>query len=189
MDVQPDSPTEHGIGGSLNWLISGAIAGIVSSLVFGGVLWAINPAIVTQVIPAVYGLTSVGIVGWGFHLIHGLVLGVIFGFLVTRAPILGTLTADVETGFIAAMGPGLRLAGAGIVYGLAVWTALPVIFLSIWDINESVPVFPALTPASLVGHLLYGLLLGALFSVFVEIAHEAEETEAPFEEASDPPQE
>lgn len=122
-----------------------------------------------------------------FHLVHGLVLGVVFGFLVTRDPIIGTLTADVETGFIAAIGPSARITLAGLVYGLAIWGLLPVLVLPVWGTVGSVgnPAFPVVAFESLVGHLLYGVLLGGVFSVLVETAPEAEGTEAPFEEASD----
>lgn len=191
MSAQSDSPIRYGIGGSVNWLIGGAVSGVVGSLFFGGLLWTIDSDIVTETIPAIYGLDPSGTVGWIFHLSHGLVLGVVFGFLVTREPILGTLTADVETGFIAAIGPGVRFAGAGIVYGLAVWTVLPVFAQSILTAvrGGGDPGFPVAAFESLVGHLLYGLLLGALFSVFAETESEVKETDAPFEETSDSSQE
>lgn len=185
-----DSPTEHGFGGTGNWLFGGALGGVVGSLLFGGVLWLVDPAIITETVPAIYGLETVGTAGWIFHVVHGLVLGIVFGFLVSRDPILGTLMADVETGFIAAMGPSLRLALAGVVYGLAVWTVLPLLVLPLWVTIGGIadPGFPVVAAEGLFGHLLYGLLLGALFSVFVETAEAAERAEAPFEEASDSPQ-
>lgn len=191
MSAQADSPTEFGVGGSLDWLIGGAVGGVVGSFIFGVLLWTVEPDIVAVAIPAIYGLDTGGLLGWAFHLMHGLVLGVVFGFLSTREPVLGTLTADVETGFIAAMGPGTRFVLAGVVYGLAIWVVLPGIVLSIWMSvgGRSDPGFPAVAFESLVGHLIFGLLLGALFPVFVEIAPEVEETEAPFEERSEPPRE
>lgn len=191
MSARTDSPAEHGIGTSLNWLIGGAVSGVVGSAAFGVLLWAIDPDIVTAGVPAIYGLDPASVVGWAFHLFHGLVLGIVFGFVVTRKPVLGTITADVETGFIASMGPGARLTLAGLVYGLAVWSILPLIVLPIWTTVGRIdaPAFPATPVESLVGHVIYGSLVGGLFSVFVEVAPEAEETEAPFEEASEPPEE
>ena len=112
MSNEVATPTEYGFGGSLNWLIGGAVGGVVGSALFGALLWLVDPAIVTDVIPAIYGLEP-GAIGWAFHLGHGLVLGSIFGFLVTRGPVFGTVTADVATGFIAAMGLGTRRARAG----------------------------------------------------------------------------
>jgi hypothetical protein len=187
MSAQSDSPIEHGIGGSLDWLIGGAVSGVVGSLFFGGLLWMIDSDIVTGAIPAIYGLDPGSTIGWTLHLLHGLVLGVVFGFLVTRKPVLGTLTADVETGFLAAAGPALRFAAVGVAYGIAVWTVLPVFAQSILTAlsGGGDPGFPVAAFEILVGHLLYGLLLGALFSVFVETAPEAKETDAPFEETSD----
>lgn len=191
MSIQSKSPDEYGLGGDLNWLVGGAVGGIVGSLLFGGLLWVIDPNIVTETIPAIYGVSPVAPVGWVFHLIHGLVLGVVFGFLVTRPPIFGTLTADVETDFLDARGLSARLTAAGVVYGLAVWTALPVIALSIWVALGIVsnPEFPSTALVSLVGHLLYGFLLGALFSVFVRATPKAQRVDASFEETSDPPRE
>ncbi|MXV63621.1 hypothetical protein GS429_16455 [Natronorubrum sp. JWXQ-INN-674] len=190
MSFQVNSPTTFGIGGSLNWLVGGAVGGAIGSLLFGVLLWLVDPTIISEGIPAIYGLEPAGTAGWLFHLGHGLVLGSIFGLLVTRRPIFGTLMADVETGFIDAMGPGLRLTLAGFVYGLAVWAVLPVIVLPIWmSLGIGDAGFPAFAFGTLVGHLLYGLLLGALFALIVEIAAEAEAVDAPFEEAGDSPRE
>lgn len=172
-----------GLRGRWSWALGGAIGGVVGSLLFGIVLWLADPAIITETIPAMYGL-DVGPVGWGFHLLHGLILGVIFGFLVTRAPVLGTLGADVQTPAIESMGLNLRFALAGLVYGLAVWAILPLMVATALAVigGDDAAGFPALAPVSLVGHLLYGLLLGALFSLFVDIDAATTEQDAPFEE-------
>lgn len=186
MSFQVDNPATFGIGGALNWLIGGALGGAIGSLLFGAVLWVIDPAIITEAVPAIYGLEPVGTAGWLFHLGHGLVLGSVFGFLVTRGPVLGTLTADVETGFLAAIGPGLRLSLAGFVYGLTVWTLLPVILLPLWTaVGPGETAFPGLAFESLVGHLLYGLLLGALFALIVEVESAAESSDDPFAESDE----
>ncbi len=186
MSAGTDSPAEVGFSSRLNWLLGGAVGGAVGAAIFGGLLWLIDPAIVTETIPAIYGLDLAGSVGWLFHLLHGAALGIVFGLLVTREPILGTLSADVETGFIAAMGPSVRLSLAGMVYGLAVWVFLPGVLFSFWVAIGVLtdPGFPTVAVESLVGHLLFGLVLGALFSMFVEVAPEAAETDAPFDEAS-----
>ncbi|ELY58760.1 DUF6789 family protein [Natronolimnohabitans innermongolicus] len=186
MSVQVDSPITFGIGGSFNWLVGGAVGGAVGSLLFGLVLWLADPAIITEAVPAIYGLEPVGTAGWLFHLGHGLVLGAVFGYLVTRSPVFGTLMADVETDFIAAMGPGTRLVLAGFVYGLAVWAILPVIVLTLWTaVGPGEAAFPGLAFESLVGHLLYGLLLGALFALVAQLERDVEQAEAPFEEAGE----
>jgi len=178
--------TQH--GGSLNWFLGGAVGGIVGALLLGGLLWVVDPEIVTDTIPAVYGLQTGPTVGWLFHFLLGLGLGVIFAFLVTRRLIIGIITADVETPFLAAMGPVSRITLAGIAYGLTIWVFLPGIIATVLLASGEDP-FPTVTVASLVGHLLYGMLLGLLVSLFVDIAPKAERSEAPFEEASDTPQE
>lgn len=187
MSSQSTSPTGYGFGGRLNWLIGGAVGGVAGSLLFGGVLWVVEPAVVIETIPSMYGFAPAETVGWTFHLLHGLVLGILFGFLVTRDPILGTFTADVPIGFLEDTGPGVRLVLAGLVYGFAIWALIPVIAATVWVTfgGAAGPGFPGFALESLVGHLLYGTLLGALFSVFVEIESEAERADAPFDDASE----
>lgn len=183
MSNQVETASDHGYGGGLNWLIGGAAGGLVGSALFGALLWLVDPAIVTDGIPSIYGFEP-GAIGWAFHLLHGLVLGTVFGFLVTRGPILGTITADVATDAFARLGLGARLALAGLVYGLAVWTLLPLIAQSVLVTAGGVadPGFPVAAIEILGGHLLYGLLLGALFSLFVDLEPEADDADAPFEE-------
>ena len=172
-----------GIYGRGSWALGGSIGGIVGSLIFGVVLWLADPTIVTETIPAMYGFEP-SAVGWGFHVFHGLVLGLVFGFAVSREPLLGTLSADVATDVIDQMGLGIRFALAGMVYGLAVWAVLPFIAATIWlTLGGTTPVeFPSLAAESLLGHLIYGLLLGALFSLFVDVEKETSDQDAPFEE-------
>lgn len=184
MSTEVDNLTRSGVGGSFNWLVGGAVGGAIGSLLFGAVLWLLDPTIITDAIPAIYGLETAGTAGWLFHLGHGLILGTVFGFLITRNPILGALMADVETDFLAAMGPVLRLTLAGLVYGLAVWTVLPVIVLPIWAaIGIGEAGFPALAFEGLVGHLLYGLLLGALFALIVDLEPAVDAVNDPFAES------
>lgn len=186
MSSHSNGPTTYGFGGSLNWLLGSAVGGVAGSILFGAVLWIVDPAIVTETIPAIYGIDP-GTIGLVFHLLHGAVLGIIFGFIVSRNPIFSTITADATTGLFAGRGLTTRFALAGLVYGLAVWAFLPLIVQSIWITFTGIvdPGFPFAAFEILIGHLLYGLLLGALFAVFVETAPEAEETESPFDETSD----
>lgn len=183
MNDRSVQPTRFGFASDLNWLLGGIVGGAVGALLFGGVLWAVDPDIITETVPAIYGLDP-GAIGWVLHLAHGSVLGIIFGFVVTREFVLGTLAADVETGFIAAMGLGTRLALAGVVYGLVLWTALPLIGQTVWTAGGmGSPGFPYAAAESLIGHVAYGALLGLLFSLFVDVETDARGADAPFEEA------
>ncbi|WP_247730927.1 hypothetical protein [Halovivax limisalsi] len=175
---------DAGLGGSFDWLLGGALGGLLGSALFGVVLWLFEPTFVTNIVPALYGIEA-GPLVWVFHLAHGIVLGIVFGFLVTRAPVIGALSADVDTGFLAATGLHTRFALAGVVYGLAIWAVLPVIGFRLWTDAGGVGAnLPAVGFWALLGHMLYGLLLGALFSLFVGVGRPAAEATAPFEEAS-----
>lgn len=186
MRSQTDTLAERGVGGRWNWLIGGAVGGFAGAALFGIVLWAVEPTVVTEEIPELYGFDGDGLTGVGFHLVHGVILGTVFGFLVTRNPVLGTLTADVETPFIATMGPNLRMVGAGLVYGIAIWVLVPGVILTIVvSVGDTSDPLPWASIYNLVGHLLYGMLLGGLVSVFTDIEMEMQEAEAPFEEADE----
>lgn len=184
MTTATDSVAAYGYGGRFYWLVGGAGGGIFSTALFGGLLWLIDPTIITETIPAIYGLEP-GTVGWGFHLLHGLVLGIGFGLLISRPVVLGTITAAVETDALAALGPGARITMAGVVYGLAIWALLPVIAQTFWITvtGMSDTTFPTVAFESLIGHLLWGLVLGAVFSLFVEVTPAARDATAPFDEA------
>lgn len=186
MGTQSESPAGYGFSGRLNWLVSGAIGGVVGALLFGGLLWVIDPAIVTETIPAIYGFDPARSISWAFHTFHGLVLGIVFGYLVTRESILGALTADTQIGVLRGTGPAVRLVLAGIVYGFVVWALLPVFVLTVVaPVGGMVDLgFSGIALEILVGHLIYGSLLGALFSVFVDISTESETNDASLEETS-----
>ena len=185
MDDQVARPTRFGFGTRWNWLVGGVLGGIVGAILFGAILWSVDPEIITDTIPALYGVDA-GPLGWVLHLAHGILLGVVFGFIITREFVLGVLTADVATGFIAAMGLGTRMALAGVVYGIALWTALPLIAQTVWALGGMPsPEFPFAAVESLIGHVLYGVILGILFSILVDVGPEAERADDPFEESAE----
>lgn len=187
MRSQTDTLAGRGVGGRFNWLIGGGVGGLVGALLFGALLWVVNPAIVRDAIPQLYGLENGGPTGWAFHLAHGIVFGVVFGFIITRSPVMGTLMADVETPVIDSMGANLRIVAAGLVYGLAVWVVFPGIVLTVVvAAGDSPDTRPWGSVLNLAGHLVYGMLLGALVSLFTDIELDVREAEAPFEEAGGP---
>lgn len=186
MGSQTEAVTDLGFGGSLNWLVGGAVGGLAGALIFGGVLWVVEPTAVTEAIPEMYGLDGGGMRGWAFHLLHGVILGILFGFLITRELVLGTLTADIETPVLDSLSLNTRIIGAGFLYGLVIWVFGPgVVLLVLVALGDIANPFPVASVYNLVGHLLYGSLLGALVSVFIDLEAEAHESDAPFEEASE----
>ncbi|WP_331235359.1 histidine kinase [Natronorarus salvus] len=129
------------------WQAGGA-GGLAGALAFGTMMAMMTPAMLSEMIPAMYGLEG-GLVGWIVHMSHGAAIGVAFAALASAGP-LREYTAT--TGGAAV---------AGLVYGIAVWALLAVIVMPIWlGMPEMVP---NLDVGSLVGHSLYGVLLGIVY--------------------------
>ncbi len=175
--------SETGVQSRFGWPIGGAVGGIAGAVVFGALMWLFDPETFSTAIPALYGAETGGTLGWLFHLVHGVVLGVVFGFLVTRGPVLGVLRTDVETDALARIGGVARIAAAGFAYGLAVWTILPLIVLPVWVGTiggVAAGEFPGVAIESMLGHLLFGLVLGIVFAAIVDLSNRS--TPDPLEE-------
>ena len=174
MSTETDDASTFGISGTSGWFVGGTAGGAVGAAAFGLLMWLFDPAVVAVAIPEIYGLEPVGIAGWGVHIAHGIVLGLVFGWLVTRDPILGILRTDVETDILSQTGMTLRLVGAGFVFGLAVWALLPVLVLPVWaaTIGGTAGGFPIAAIESLVGHLLFGVVLGVVFATTADLSEQ-----------------
>lgn len=161
----------QGIGGSIGWAIGGVVGGAAGALVFGAVMWLFGPEAFSTAIPALYGIDSGGTVGWLLHLVHGIGLGLVFGFVVTRPSILGVLETDVETDVLARTGLSVRLAGAGVAFGLAAWAILPVMAQPIvaGAVGGEPDAFPAIAVESMTAHLAFGAVLGTVFATVVDL--------------------
>ncbi|ELY87697.1 hypothetical protein C483_17398 [Natrialba hulunbeirensis JCM 10989] len=179
MSAESDTQSTVGVETSIGWPVGGAVGGAVGALAFGALIWLFDPEVVSAAIPGIYGLDPVGVVGWGIHLVHGIGLGLIFGFLVTREPILGTLQMNPETESLSRTGITLRVVAAGFVFGLAIWAVLPVIVLPVWIEaigTEAAADFPTAAVESMVGHLLFGTVLGIVFALVTNLHPERAET-------------
>lgn len=172
MATEYDDTSGFGIGGTAGWLVGGALGGVVGAAAFGLLMWAFDPDVIAAAIPAIYGLDPVGVVGWGIHAVHGLGLGLVFGFLVSRETVLGVLLTDAETEALARTGGMLRLVAAGFVYGLAIWAILPLLVLPVWagTVGGTGGEFPTAAVESLLGHLLFGTVLGLVFAVTADVS-------------------
>jgi hypothetical protein len=96
--------------------------------------------------------------GWAYHLFNSAVIGAIFGW------ILGSRASDYTRGF-----------GWGAVYGFAWWILGGLVLMPL--LLGMAPFAPLMMPpmrmvamGSLVGHLVYGVILGG---VFVALRHRA----------------
>ena len=172
-----------GIDSTWGWPLGGALGGVLGAAAFGLLMWAFDPDVLAAAIPAIYGLETVGVVGWTIHIAHGVVLGIIFGFLVTRQPILGIVKTTAETDALSRTGVMTRVVAAGFVFGLAIWAILPLIVLPVWIEAlgaQAADDFPATAVESLLGHVLFGIVLGLVFAVTIDLGDRP--ARSPFEE-------
>ncbi|MCU4926702.1 hypothetical protein OB905_12030 [Halobacteria archaeon AArc-dxtr1] len=170
MSTESEETTTYGIDSRIGWPVGGAVGGALGALAMGLVLWLADPDIIESAIPTFYGFDP-GATGWAIHAGHGVVLGAIFGFLITRESILGIVRTNPETEALSQTGLAARIIGSGVAYGLAVWAVLPVILLP--TVSDALGTgdgggFPTLAVESLVGHLLFGLILGLVFALTVD---------------------
>ncbi len=178
MGTDTESASAFGVESPLDWTIGGALGGALGAVAFGVVLWLFDPGVVAVAIPAIYGLETTGVVGWTIHVAHGIVLGLVFGFLVTRPSILQFLQMHAETDALTQTGLRLRTIGAGFVFGLAIWAILPVLVLPVWAEvlgAEAAGEFPRGAVESLVSHLVFGIVLGLVFATTVDLRDRAAE--------------
>ncbi len=183
MSAESEETSTYGIESRLGWPIGGVIAGAVAAATFGLVMWLFDPGILQVAIPAFYGLEAGGVVGWAIHIAHGAVLGLIFGFIVTREMVLGIIRTNPETEALSETGVMLRIVGAGFAFGLAVWAILPLIVLPTLAGQiggEAAAEFPGTAVESLAGHALFGLVLGAVFAVMIDVYQQP--ADSPLEE-------
>ena len=183
MSAESDIATSVGLASTIGWTIGGFIGGAIGSAVLGLVLWVADPAIIDTIVPAAYGFDSNAALGWSLHLIHGGILGLVFGGIVTRSSVLGMLRSEVATPLLSRTGLHGRMMIAGFVYGLAVWAILPVLVVPIWTgviLDVGAGAFPALALESLFGHLLFGLVLGLVFGLVVNL--DSRSSSDPFDE-------
>ena len=136
-----------------NWK-AGVAGGLVGGLVFGAMMSAMTPGVLQMAIPAMYGVAGpAGALGWAIHMSHGAVIGIGFAAVAGLRPDLGD-----------SVGTSL---GVGATYGLLVWVALAVIAMPIWlgAVGfAGAPPLPNVGVESLVGHVVYGAVLGGVYS-------------------------
>lgn len=147
------STTTNVVGVDPTRLLIAGIAAIAAGIGMGVILSAL-----TDTLPAIgglYGIQSRG-VGWILHLFHSVIFGLIFVTVVERTrigPSLHPLIRNVSLGF----------AYGGILWGLAAGVIMP-IWLNFVGIPSQ---FPFLTVPSLLGHVVWGVVLGGLYGLLV----------------------
>lgn len=124
----------------------GLIAGVGMGLIMHFVMNAM------PLIGALYGQPIVA-VGWLAHMFHSVVFALIFGFIVVRTPLR-------EYGVFGVI-------GLGALYGIVLEFVAAGVVLPIWAnaVGAAALPVPFLVPIGFVTHLVYGVLLGAVFGI------------------------
>ena len=149
LEAAVETPSEA--GRSANWR-AGGLAGLIAGIPFGLMIQFVVGAM--GAVGALWGFPMNLDAGWVIHLVNSIVFGVVFAwFLSTNA-----LSRFREN--------WLWSAGAGIVSGIVVWF----VFLGfVWPLWLGAVGFPKplsvpyFTIKPLMGHLVYGVILGALY--------------------------
>lgn len=138
-----------------NW-ISAGIAGIAAGIVFGAMAGLMMPELMGM-IGALYGFEGNAVVGWVAHLVHSVIFGLLYAAAVSLER-LQRFAGRVSTG-----------AGLGLAYGVVVWLVAASVVMPVWigamtGLSPSVPDFNVM---SLVGHAVYGIVLGAAYPLIL----------------------
>jgi uncharacterized membrane protein YagU involved in acid resistance len=143
---------------------AGAVAGLIAGIVFGMMMQMMNAPTpdggqmpMMAMVAKVVGSTSLT-VGWIYHLFNSAVIGAIFAWL---------FSSRVMT-----VGNGLAW---GAVYGIVWWILggqilMPLALGMPPFASIMMPPMRMVAVGSLIGHVMYGLILGGLFPVFARTA-------------------
>jgi uncharacterized membrane protein YagU involved in acid resistance len=155
-DAEAETEIEE-LEGNDGLFLQATLAGLAAGLVFGLVIQFVLGRMTTIGALFTFGTESL-LVGWLAHAVNSVVFALVYA-LVTRVEPLSAYADRPLTG-----------AGTGAVYGFALWFVnigfvWPVWLNSVGVSQLPVPNFGAV--GSLGGHLLWGVLLGALFALLL----------------------
>ena len=137
---------------SSKWL--GAIGGgVLAGVAMGAVMALAMPEMLDETIPALYGQEG-ALVGVTAHLAHAAVFGLLFAAIV-RFGNLSRYTDETPTS-----------AALGLAYGVVLWVLAASVVMPTWLDAMNVagaPAVPTFDTMSLLGHAVFGVVLGALY--------------------------
>ena len=143
---------------------AGVIAGLIAGLAFGAMMQMMNAPTpegghmpMMAMVAEVVGSTSLA-VGWLYHLFNSVVIAAIFVWLLGNRAV--------------SLGSGLTW---GALYGIAWWIVgaqilMPLALGMSPFASIMMPPMRMVAVGSLIGHIMYGLILGGLYPVFVRTA-------------------
>jgi hypothetical protein len=140
--------------------VAGGVAGLAGGVGMGLARWALLPSALETMIPALYGLRG-SLAGWVVHLFHATVFGLVFGAGVRSVASLRRYVAGDRT--FDRLRTGARV---GIAYAVVLWflgaSVVQPLWLGLLGVPGAPPV-PTFDPTNLVGHVVYGTVLGVGF--------------------------
>lgn len=130
-------------------VIAGGIAGFFAGAMFGAMMSATT---MMENVAALIGMESLA-AGWMLHFLISILVALLYVGLVSNERI-ARYAARPSTG-----------AGLGVVYGITLWIVGVVYVMPLWlgAVTPATPTVPNLEWMSFVGHLIYGVFLGALY--------------------------
>jgi hypothetical protein len=147
----PESPG----GASADDMVRVSAAGLVAGVVMGLTLWSFGNGL--AIIGALYGIES-AVIGWITHLFHSVVFALLFVALTFWPPIRNRIEGV----------PSVTVLGVAwaIVLALVAAGMLMPVWISAVGVGELV--FPNVTATGVVGHVLWGMVLGATYGLLCE---------------------
>ncbi|WP_458189527.1 histidine kinase [Haladaptatus sp. NG-WS-4] len=134
---------------------AGVLSGLIAGAVMGVMLTMQMRPVIEHAIPALWGLDG-GAAGWTIHMVNSAIFGVLFATVMSVSAL---RDSSDSVGRSTALGVG---------YGVAIWIVAAVIVMPIWLQTVGFPQAPGVpnvSMQSLVGHVIFGLVLGALYPV------------------------
>lgn len=137
-------------------LVFGGLGGLIGGITFGLVLEFTTPTTLHSVIPALYGIAGPAPdLGWVIHLGFSFVFGLIYAVVASLTPL---------SPYANRLVPGIAV---GIVYSIIIWVFAMAVLVPVWlsviDAADPLPL-PFLSTYILLAHLVYGALLGLIYS-------------------------
>ncbi len=155
--VPPENELESAVGAANDDLVRVSVAGLVSGVVMGLTLWGFGDGL--AIIGALYGIET-PVIGWIVHLFHSVVFALLFVALTSWPPLrdrIDTVPSVTALGVVWAI--ILAIVAAGVL--MPVWLGA---------VGVDGVVFPNVTETSVIGHVLWGFVLGAVYGFLRERA-------------------
>lgn len=147
-----EAGVEAGTGASVDWT-AGVVASLVAGAVMGVMLTMQMRPTIAGGIPALWGLAGLTS-GWIVHLVNSAVFGLAFAAVAAQPSV---------RDYVDSVGSSLA---TGVGYGVVLWVVGAVIVMPIWLGAVGFPKAPAVPNVgmqSLVGHVVYGAVLGVVY--------------------------